>query len=25
AIETPLTVGLKNWRRKTAQPNCKWY
>ncbi|CAF4668529.1 unnamed protein product, partial [Rotaria sp. Silwood2] len=21
AIETPLTVGLKNWRRKTAQPN----
>ncbi|CAF4735811.1 unnamed protein product, partial [Rotaria sp. Silwood2] len=20
-IETPLTVGLKNWRRKTAQPN----
>ncbi|CAF3988184.1 unnamed protein product [Rotaria sp. Silwood2] len=25
AIETPLTVGLKNWRRKIAQPNCKWY
>ncbi|CAF4565071.1 unnamed protein product [Rotaria sp. Silwood2] len=25
SIETPLTVGLKNWRRKTAQPNCKWY
>ncbi|CAF4806555.1 unnamed protein product, partial [Rotaria sp. Silwood2] len=24
-IETPLTVGLNNWRRKTAQPNCKWY
>ncbi|CAF2996765.1 unnamed protein product [Rotaria sp. Silwood2] len=21
SIETPLTVGLKNWRRKTAQPN----
>ncbi|CAF2968908.1 unnamed protein product [Rotaria sp. Silwood2] len=25
SIETPLTLGLKNWRRKTAQPNCKWY
>ncbi|CAF2760638.1 unnamed protein product [Rotaria sp. Silwood2] len=25
SIETPLTVGLKNWRRKTAQSNCKWY
>ncbi|CAF4722609.1 unnamed protein product [Rotaria sp. Silwood2] len=25
AIEKPLTVGLKNWRRETAQPNCKWY
>ncbi|CAF1199230.1 unnamed protein product [Rotaria sordida] len=21
SIETPLTLGLKNWRRKTAQPN----
>ncbi|CAF4744366.1 unnamed protein product [Rotaria sp. Silwood2] len=25
SIETSLTLGLKNWRRKTAQLNCKWY